>query len=318
MGATAPSMACSLPSGRWRLCTPGGPPLPGHLRGEHRLQGGLHLGGSARLEPGGHASRPHPGDLGMGARRHRLCGPRGGCRLAWPLISFFPARCGEGAPDGEQMRPSGPRIWGVCGPPADTGDSHPPHQKVPLHILLCAVHVLRHVSDQIVSDQGGVVSDLGRDRKSGARVVSEEVCDGERPFGKSTSPSGFIGEVQYREGPFVRSTHLQAASGRKYTVGRILYPQGLKRYHVGSIRPGRTICRILPPSTGFMREVCLEEGTACNICSSPSGFINCGSTQRRTISRIHTLPSGFVWEVYGRDALRLILGSHLRPEASVC
>ena len=126
------------------------------------------------------------------------------------------------------------------------------------------------------------------------------------------------GSTIHREGPFVRSTHLQAASGRKYTVGRILYPQGPKRYHVGSIRPGRTICRILPPSTGFMREVCLEEGTACNICSSPSGFINCGSTQRRTISRIHTLPSGFVWEVYGRDALRLILGSHLRPEASVC
>ena len=34
------------------------------------------------------------------------------------------------------MRPSGPGIWGVCGPPADSGDSHQ-HQKVPLHF--CAV-----------------------------------------------------------------------------------------------------------------------------------------------------------------------------------
>ena len=51
---------------------------------------------------------------------------------------------------GVHMRPSGPGVWGVCGPPAATGDTHRKKAaQVSLHSV-CSAHV-RHVKSRHLS-----------------------------------------------------------------------------------------------------------------------------------------------------------------------
>ena len=70
---------------------------------------------------------------------------RAAADLASVSLHFSLFRCRrdawEGAPDGEHMRPSGPGIWGVCGPPPFTGDFPSVSKSAVAHfwLVLCTV-----------------------------------------------------------------------------------------------------------------------------------------------------------------------------------